>query len=152
MRILFAFIFLFSFARIFGQVTTFKVKNDTSGGTEVVRVNPIADDKGEIFTIVQEMPQFPDGTKNMYQFIAQNITYPQKEKEARIQGKVYLKFIIEPDGSIGTIAVMKGIPDGKALEEEAIRVVKIMPKWVPGKQNGKPVRVYYNLPISFILK
>ncbi|HXB39869.1 MAG TPA: energy transducer TonB [Bacteroidia bacterium] len=150
MRILFTFIFLFSFARIFPQVTTFKVKNDTS--SENVAVTPVVENKSEIFTVVEEMPQFPDGTKSMYQFIAQNITYPQKEKEERIQGKVYLKFIIEPDGSIGTIDIIKGIPNGKALEEEAIHVVKIMPKWVPGKQNGKPVRVYYNLPISFILK
>jgi protein TonB len=104
----------------------------------------------EIFTIVEEMPEFPGGTEKLYEFLAKNIKYPQMAKDAGIQGVVFVNFIVYEDGHIGDIKVLRGI--GGGCDEEAIRVVKKMPKWKPGKQRGKAVRVSFNLPIRFVLK
>ena len=106
--------------------------------------------KPEPFTVVEEMPAFPGGEADMYKFITSNIKYPEEAKELGIQGKVFVNFVVEPDGSISGVKIMRGI--GGGCDEEAIRVVKAMPKWIPGKQRGVPVRVYFNLPIKFTLQ
>jgi TonB family protein len=103
-------------------------------------------------TIVEQMPGFPGGDAAMAKFINKNIGYPQKEKEDGIQGTCYITFIVEPDGSLSNIQVLRGIPGGASLDAEALRVVKSMPRFTPGKQSGKVVRVQYNLPIKFRLK
>ena len=105
----------------------------------------------EIFSIVEEMPQYPGGTAEMMKYLQTNIVYPPKERENGIEGKVFVRFIVEENGSIGETDVMKGVAGGSALDEEAMRVVKAMPNWIPGKQNGKNVRVWFNLPIHFKL-
>jgi protein TonB len=104
----------------------------------------------EIFQIVEEMPSFPGGDQKMLEYIAKNIKYPQIARESGIQGRVFISFVVEPDGSVSNVKVLRGI--GGGCDEEAMRVVKSMPKWKPGKQRGKPVRVSYNLPVNFRLQ
>lgn len=104
----------------------------------------------EIFTIVEKMPEFPGGTEKLFKYLGKNIEYPPMAKDAGIKGKVYVTFVVDKDGSITDVKVLRGI--GGGCDEEAVRVVKSMPKWTPGKQRGKSVRVQYNLPINFILK
>jgi len=104
----------------------------------------------EIFTIVESMPEFPGGEEARTRFLLENIKYPQMARESGIQGVVYVTFVVEPDGSISNVRVIRGI--GGGCDEEAIRVVKMMPKWIPGNQRGKPVRVQFNMPIKFTLQ
>lgn len=104
----------------------------------------------EIFTVVEEQPGYPGGEEARISFLQQNIKYPEEAKEIGIQGKVFVTFVVEVDGSITDVRVLRGI--GGGCDEEAIRVVKSMPKWVPGKQRGVPVRVQFNLPIKFTLQ
>ena len=86
----------------------------------------------------------------MYKYLAENIKYPQMAKESGIQGRVFVTFVVERDGRVTDVRVLRGI--GGGCDEEAIRVVAAMPKWAPGKQRGKPVRVQYNLPVKFTLQ
>lgn len=104
----------------------------------------------EIFQIVENQPQFPGGLQAFYQFVAENIDYPDKALRLNVSGRVFLRFVIEKDGSITDIQVLKGI--GAGCDEEAVRVLSNSPKWIPGKQRGNNVRVYMTVPILFILK
>ena len=106
--------------------------------------------EAEIFTVVEEQPSYPGGEEARLKFLQENIKYPEEAKELGIQGKVFVTFVVEPDGSVSNVKVLRGI--GGGCDEEAIRVVKSMPKWVPGKQRGVPVRVQFNLPIKFTLQ
>ena len=103
----------------------------------------------EIFQIVEEMPSFPGGDAKMLEYVAKNVKYPQIARESGIQGRVFVNFVVEPDGSVSNVKVLRGI--GGGCDEEAVRVVKSMPKWRPGKQRGKAVRVSFNLPVNFKL-
>jgi protein TonB len=103
----------------------------------------------EVFTGVEEMPQFPGGEQALYAYIKKELKYPQMAKENETQGTVYVTFVVQADGTITNPKVIRGI--GGGCDEEAIRIVKGMPQWTPGKQGGKPVRVQYNLPIRFKL-
>jgi protein TonB len=114
--------------------------------------NGVVEEKApEIFTVVEEMPEYPGGMGDLMKYLQNNINYPQVEKEAGIQGKVFVKFVVNPDGSISNTEVLRGVAGGEGLSKEAVRVVKSMPKWKPGKQNGRTVPVYFNLPINFKL-
>jgi len=104
----------------------------------------------EIFTIVEDMPSFPGGEAKLFEYLGKSIKYPAMAKDAGVQGVVYVTFVVMENGSIENVKVLRGI--GGGCDEEAVRVVKKMPKWSPGKQRGKPVRVQYNLPIRFILR
>lgn len=106
--------------------------------------------EAEVFTIVEEMPSYPGGDMKMYEYLGKNIKYPQIARESGIQGRVFVNFVVEPDGSVSNVKVLRGI--GGGCDEEAIRVVKSMPKWKPGKQRGKAVRVSYTLPVVFKLQ
>ncbi len=101
----------------------------------------------EIFQVVETMPAFPGGSPTAW--VNKNIKYPVLAMENGISGKVYIQFVIEKDGSITDVKVARGVDS--SLDKEAVRVVKSMPKWTPGKQRGKPVRVAYTLPINFQL-
>lgn len=103
----------------------------------------------EIFQIVEEMPSFPGGEPKVMEYIGKNIKYPQIARESGIQGRVFVSFVVECDGSISNAKVLRGI--GGGCDEEAVRVVTNMPKWKPGKQHGKAVRVSYLLPVNFKL-
>lgn len=104
----------------------------------------------EIFTVVESMPEFPGGAEAMMAFIAKNMKYPPMARESGIQGRVFVNFVVEPNGSVSNVKVLRGI--GGGCDEEAIRVVESMPKWTPGRQRGKAVRVSFNLPVRFTLQ
>lgn len=112
-----------------------------------VKVNHPSNDS--IFQIVEVMPEFPGGVDKMVDYLSNNIKYPEEAKEKGISGRVFINFVIEKDGSVNEAKVMRGI--GGGCDEEALRVVKAMPKWKPGMMKGKPVRVSYMLPINFKL-
>ena len=101
------------------------------------------------FTIVEEMPQFPGGDSKRFAFFSQNLDYPQLAVENGIEGAVYVSFVVRSDGEITDSKVLRGI--GGGCDEEALRVISAMPRWTPGKQNGKNVDVLFNLPICFSL-
>ncbi len=107
----------------------------------------VAEEEPEVYLSVEQMPQFPGGDKALLSYLHSSIHYPQIALENGIQGKVILKFVVNTDGSVGDITILRGID--RSLDEEAIRVVKGMPKWSPGRQNGRVVRVYYTVPIDF---
>lgn len=121
--------------------------------TEVQEYIPVEEEEEEeeaqIFTVVEAMPGFPGGDAARMKYLAENIKYPQMARESGIQGRVFVTFVVEKDGSVTDVRVLRGI--GGGCDEEAIRVIKNMPKWVPGKQRGKPVRVQFNMPILFKL-
>lgn len=106
--------------------------------------------EAEIFTVVESMPEFPGGEAAMMSFIAKNIKYPSFARESGIQGRVFVNFVVEPTGLVSNVKILRGI--GGGCDEEAIRVVQSMPKWTPGKQRGKAVRVSFNLPVRFTLQ
>ena len=98
---------------------------------------------------VQVAPEFPGGQEAMFKYLQRTIQYPAEEMEAGIQGKVYLRFIVGKNGAVQDVAVARGVSPG--LDAEAMRAVKTMPNWIPGLQNGKPVKVRFVLPVSFKL-
>ena len=103
-----------------------------------------------IYTSVEEMPSFPGGEASRLKFLQGNTIFPQSAKEKGISGTVYVSFLVESTGKISDIKVLKGI--GSGCDEEAIRVVRKMPNWIPGKQAGKPVGVKFTMPIKFSQK
>ena len=103
----------------------------------------------EIFTIVEEQAEFPGGTAAMVAFLQKNIQYPAMAREAGISGKCFLKFIVNEDGAISNVEILKGVPGCSDCDKEAIRVVKSMPKWKAAKMTGRAVKCYFNLPVSF---
>jgi len=97
----------------------------------------------------EELPEFIGGYQAFKEFIQLNTIYPEPAKDIELEGTVYVGFVVEKDGSITDVKVLRGVHS--LLDKEAVRVVKLMPKWKPGRQNGYPVRVRYNVPISFAL-
>ncbi|MBJ7429123.1 MAG: energy transducer TonB [Bacteroidia bacterium] len=99
--------------------------------------------------MVQVPPEYPGGENSMYEFISKNVNYPVKEKENGISGRVAVRFAVMQDGSINNIEILTKTPEG--FNNEVIRVIKLMPKWKPGMQDGRVVPVYFTLPVSFQL-
>ncbi|MFN3530322.1 MAG: energy transducer TonB [Bacteroidia bacterium] len=106
--------------------------------------------ESEIFTVVEDMPQFPGGDAELLKFLYGQLRYPPLALESRIQGLVVVQFIIDEQGNITNPIVVRSL--GGGCDEEALRVIKLMPRWTPGKQRGRPVRVRYNLPVRFQLR
>lgn len=105
----------------------------------------------EIYVVVEELAEFPGGMAALRKYLSENLRYPQTAIEHEIQGKVYLKFVISEEGKISNIVVLRGISDCPECSEEAIRLVKGMPNWIAAKNNGKSVKSYFNLPLTFKL-
>jgi protein TonB len=132
------------------------VNAEVNEDTKNIEIAPVQIEEEEeetetqIFTVVENEPEFPGGMEALYKYLAQNIKYPQLARDNGITGKVYVTFVVERDGSIANPKVLRDI--GGGCGAEAIRVVKSMPKWTPGKQRGKAVRVQFNLPVNFNLK
>ena len=103
----------------------------------------------EIFTIVEDQPQYPGGMSAFYQFVFKNLKYPSQARRMGIEGRVFVQFVVDKDGTIKDVVAVKGI--GAGCDEEAVRVIKGSPKWKAGKQRGKPVKVRMILPITFKL-
>lgn len=108
------------------------------------------DEDIKVYDVVEQMPQFEDGDSVMRAWLDEHINYPKIAKFRKIEGRVVVRFVVEKDGSIGEIQLARSIDPW--LDQEAMRVVKSMPKWIPAKQNGNPVRVWYTLPVNFKLK
>ena len=104
----------------------------------------------EIFVVVEEQPEFPGGNTAMMKFLSDNIKYPVIAQENGIQGRVITNFVVERDGSITDVQVVRGVDP--SLDKEAVRVIQSMPKWKPGKQRGSTVRVRFTLPVVFRLQ
>lgn len=118
---------------------------------EVVQEKPREEKKKEeVFTHVEQMPKFPGGDAELYKFINNNLNYPAMAIENNVQGRVVVQFVVTKDGSIGNVKVVRSVD--RDLDNEAIRVCKKLPKFIPGKQNGQPVNVWYTLPVTFKLQ
>ncbi|NQU33261.1 MAG: M56 family metallopeptidase [Bacteroidetes bacterium] len=116
-----------------------------------IPINFVFDEKDAdtIFTVVEVMPSFPGGKDKLMTYLSENIKYPNEAKKNSIEGRVFVSFVVEKDGSIGDVKILRGI--GSGCDEESIRVIENMPRWTPGTQRGQAVRVAYNLPIRFKL-
>lgn len=118
---------------------------------QVVEEKPVVKEEPEkIFVAVEQPAEFKGGQAAMMKWLSNNIRYPDAAQQNNIQGRVIVKFVVEKDGSISGVTVVRGVD--KDLDQEAVRVVKKMPKWQPGKNNGQPVRSYFNLPVTFKLQ
>lgn len=131
------------------------VEGDINGIDDIELIEPMIPEiiepvKEQIHTWAEEMPKFSGGDRVLLSFFAQNIVYPEIAKRAGVEGKVILTFVIDKNGDVKDVQVAKGI--GAGCDEEAMRVLKIMPRWNPGKQNGKPVLTRINIPVVFKLK
>ena len=132
--------------------------DDTEADDEtIIDVKPIIDTKDEeeipedkIFIAVEVSPEFPGGVKGLYNYISKNVNYPVVAQENGIQGIVYVKFVVSETGSVANAEILRGVDT--ALDKEALRVINSLPKFKPGKQQGRPVKVYYNARINFQLQ
>ena len=136
------------------EIKEVQVSTETHEGENIVDLppeNPVVDpDEGKVFTIVEEMPSFPGGEDKMLEYISRNIKYPPVARENNITGRVYVSFVVDKDGKIKDAKILRGI--GGGCDEEALRVVKSMPDWKAGRQNGRSVQVQFNLPVNFTLR
>jgi len=133
-------------------IGTFDVKgNDEQEGEVLKAQEVIAEEVKEEppLEVAEEMPQFPGGEQALIDYLSKHIKYPPVAEENGIQGRVVLRFVVEKDGSISQVEVIKSVDP--SLDKEAIRVTKSIPHWIPGKQNGQPVRVKFTLPVTFKL-
>ena len=111
---------------------------------------PVVDKPEEVFTSVEQMPQFPGGDAELMRYLSSHINYPPMAAENNVQGKVILQFVVGKDGRVGEVKIARSVD--KDLDKEAMRVVKSLPKFIPGRQNGQAVPVWYTLPVSFKLQ
>jgi periplasmic protein TonB len=126
-----------------------EAKIETTESDEMVAIEIEEESDEEFFTVVENMPEFPGGDAGLMKYIQKNVKYPPIAKEYNITGKVYVSFIVDKSGSVTDVKIAKGVD--KSLDAEALRVVKSLPKYKPGKQRGKAVRVMFTIPINFTL-
>ena len=117
---------------------------------KIAEPEPVKEEETKVFDVVEQMPSFPGGPSALMQYLNSNIKYPVVAEENGVQGRVVCTFVVEKDGSITDVRVVKSVDP--SLDKEAMRVVKSMPKWIPGKQNGSAVRVKYTVPVTFRLQ
>lgn len=115
-------------------------------------INAQTKDTTKTRTSAEVMPEFPGGLREMMLYIQKNIKYPKRARKNNIGGKCFIRFTVMKDGSIDSLKILKGVPDCPECDAEAVRVIKKMPKWSPATVDGKPVSVYFNLPINFTIK
>ena len=133
-----------------------EIEDTEADDQTVIDVAPVIQEEeeeeaeGQVFFIVEDMPEFPGGELALRKFIANAVKYPVIAQENGIQGKVYVNFVVDKDGSVTSARIARGVDS--SLDKEAIRVVNSLPKWKPGKQRGKAVRVSYTVPINFVLQ
>ena len=136
-------------------IGTFDVKGNDEAEGEVLKAKEVVidekpkEEETKVFDVVEQMPSFPGGDAELMKFLHDHMKYPVIAEENGIQGRVVCTFVVERDGSITDVKVVKSVDP--SLDKEAIRVLKSMPKWIPGKQNGSAVRVKYTLPVTFRL-
>jgi len=134
-----------------------EIEDTEADDATVIDVAPVVEtqkeeeaDEAQVFFIVEDMPEFPGGELALRKYIANAIKYPVIAQENGIQGKVYVTFVVGKDGSVQDARIARGVDP--SLDKEALRVVNALPKWKPGKQRGKAVRVSYTVPINFVLQ
>jgi len=136
------------------EESTIQASDDTQAAVEVkyqpVEVEEEEVEEQQIFQVVEEMPEFPGGMGECMKFLSKNIKYPTISQENGVQGRVIVQFVVNQDGSIVDPTVVRGVDP--YLDKEALRVIKMMPKWKPGKQRGKAVRVKFTVPVMFRLQ
>ena len=136
-------------------IGTFDVKGNDEAEGEVLKAKEVVvdekpkEEETKVFDVVEQMPSFPGGDAELMKFLHDHMKYPAVAEENGIQGRVICTFVVERDGSITDVKVIKSVDP--SLDKEAIRVLKSMPKWIPGKQNGSAVRVKYTVPVTFRL-
>ncbi len=140
------------------EVQTERIEINTEETNEVIEIKaPVEqvveeeEQEEEIFIVVETMPEFPGGQAELFKYLSENVKYPVIAQENGIQGRVVCQFVVNKDGSIVDVEVVRSGGDA-SLDKEAVRVIKSMPKWKPGKQRGKPVRVKYTVPVNFKLQ
>ena len=138
------------------ETESIEVNTEDDKETEVVIAAPVEapveeEEEEVVFMVVESMPEFPGGQQALFKFLSENVKYPVIAQENGIQGKVICQFTVNKDGSIVDVQVVRSGGD-PSLDKEAVRVIKTMPKWKPGKQRGKPVRVKYTVPVNFKLQ
>ena len=137
-------------------IGTFDVKGNDEAEGEVLKAKEVVvdekpkEEETNVFDVVEQMPSFPGGDAELMKFLHDHMKYPAVAEENGIQGRVICTFVVERDGSITDVKVIKSVDP--SLDKEAIRVLKSMPKWIPGKQNGSAVRVKYTVPVTFRLQ
>jgi len=137
-------------------IGAFDVKGNDEAEGEVLKAKEVVvdekpkEEETKVFDVVEQMPQFPGGPNALFEYLSKNIKYPVVAEENGIQGRVIVTFVVERDGSITDVKVAKSVDP--SLDKEARRVVKSMPHWIPGKQNGSAVRVKYTVPVTFRLQ
>ena len=138
-------------------IGAFDVKGNDEAEGEVLKAKeviaqpePPKEEETKVFDVVEEMPQFPGGPQALFEYLSKNIKYPVVAEENGVQGRVIVTFVVERDGSMTDVKVVKSVDP--SLDKEAQRVVKSMPHWIPGKQNGSAVRVKYTVPVTFRLQ
>lgn len=138
-------------------IGSFDVKGNDDAAGEVLKAKeviaqpePPKEEETKVFEVVEQMPSFPGGQAALLQYLSNNIKYPQIAMENGVSGRVICTFVVERDGSITDIRVARGVDP--SLDKEAIRVLKSMPHWIPGKQNGSAVRVKFTVPVTFKLQ
>ena len=122
---------------------------ETTESDEMVAIEIEEESDEEFFMVVENMPEFPGGDAGLMKYIQKNVKYPPIAKEYNITGKVFVSFIVDKSGSVSDVKIARGVD--KSLDAEALRVVKSLPKYKPGKQRGKAVRVMFTIPINFTL-
>ena len=136
------------------QESTIQSNEDKGQAVEIKYVPEVVEEEEveeqQIFQVVEEMPEFPGGMAECLKFLAKNIKYPTIAQENGVQGRVIVQFVVNQDGSIVDPVVVRSVDP--YLDKEALRVIKMMPKWKPGKQRGKAVRVKYTVPVTFKLQ
>ena len=134
------------------EVESIEVNTEDDKESEVVIAAPVEEEEEEVvFVVVEKMPEFPGGQQALFKYLSENVKYPVIAQENGIQGRVICQFVVNRDGSIVDVEVVRSGGD-PSLDKEAIRVIKSMPKWKPGQQRGKPVRVKYTVPVNFKLQ
>lgn len=146
---------IFSFAVFAQEPATTPEKKVTTGPVKKTEAAPLkkkesADSNEKIYTKVQEMPEYPGGHKGIIEYLESNLRYPALAKEKKLSGSVLVRFIIDTSGMVKKSWVLKGL--GFGCDEEAMRLINSMPRWKPGKDSGKVVSLYYNLPVRFSIK
>ena len=138
------------------EVETIEINTEDDKDVEVVIAPPVEapveeEEEEVIFMVVETMPEFPGGQQALFKYLGENVKYPVIAQENGIQGRVICQFVVNKDGSIVDVVVVRSSGE-PSLDKEALRVISSMPKWKPGKQRGKPVRVKYTVPVNFRLQ
>lgn len=137
-------------------IGTFDVKGNDEAAGEVLKAKEVVvdekpkEEETKVFDVVEQMPEFPGGAAELMKYLSSHVKYPVVAEENGIQGRVVCTFVVERDGSITDVRVVKSVDP--SLDKEAVRVLSSMPRWIPGKQNGSAVRVKYTAPVTFRLQ